>query len=178
MKTPILRFARLPAPAPLDGFALVLLNGVLARLDFAETDQAALKARFGEGVQLEEGEAPAQIAEALQAWLEGDFAPAQALPVDLGGTPFQQRVWAALREIPPGEIRSYGAIADRLGLARGASRAVGAANGRNPVSLVVPCHRVIGASGALVGYGGGLPRKLWMLRHEGARGFSADLFEA
>jgi methylated-DNA-[protein]-cysteine S-methyltransferase len=85
-----------------------------------------------------------------------------------GGTPFQQRVWAALREIPYGETRSYGAMATDLGVP-GAARAVGLANGQNPISIIVPCHRVVGASGALTGYGGGLPAKQWLLAHEAAR---------
>ncbi len=81
------------------------------------------------------------------------------------GADFEKRVWQALRRIVPGETTSYGAIAKALGSA-GASRAVGAANGANPIAIVVPCHRVIGASGSLTGYGGGLDRKLWLLDHE------------
>jgi len=85
------------------------------------------------------------------------------LPLAPQGTAFQQRVWAALTEIPYGETRSYGAIAKRLDLIPGASRAVGLANGANPISIVVPCHRVIGADGSLTGYGGGLDRKRFLL---------------
>ncbi|MBD0293343.1 MAG: methylated-DNA--[protein]-cysteine S-methyltransferase [Jiangellaceae bacterium] len=84
------------------------------------------------------------------------------LPLHPVGTPFQLRVWAALRTIPYGEIRSYGEIAAQIG-SPGAARAVGLANGRNPIAVIVPCHRVIGASGALTGYGGGLPRKQLLL---------------
>lgn len=89
------------------------------------------------------------------------------LPLALEGTPFQRRVWEALLAIPFGETSSYGAIARRLGDA-GAARAVGAANGRNPVAIIVPCHRVVGSAGALTGYGGGMERKRWLLVHEGA----------
>lgn len=89
------------------------------------------------------------------------------LPLAAVGTPFQQRVWAALLEIPFGVTISYGELAARLGDPK-ASRAVGLANGRNPISIIVPCHRVIGANGNLTGYGGGLDRKEWLLRHEGA----------
>ncbi len=89
------------------------------------------------------------------------------LPLAPRGTPFQQRVWAALLEIPCGVTISYGELATRLGDPK-ASRAVGLANGRNPISIIVPCHRVIGANGNLTGYGGGLDRKEWLLRHEGA----------
>jgi methylated-DNA-[protein]-cysteine S-methyltransferase len=88
------------------------------------------------------------------------------LPLHLDGTEFQQRVWRVLTEIPYGETWSYGELAKRIGNPN-ASRAVGLANGRNPVSIVVPCHRVIGADGSLTGYGGGLQRKQWLLAHEG-----------
>ena len=105
-------------------------------------------------------------------WLDAYFAGASAddmsssgLTLDLRGAPFEKRVWTALRTIAPGETTSYGAIANALGSA-GASRAVGAANGANPVAIIVPCHRVIGASGALTGYGGGLDKKTWLLSHE------------
>lgn len=84
------------------------------------------------------------------------------VPVRLGGTPFQERVWTALREIPHGETISYGTLATRLGMPR-AAQAVGAANGQNPAAVVVPCHRVVGADGALVGYAGGLERKRALL---------------
>lgn len=89
------------------------------------------------------------------------------LPLEPGGTAFQQSVWDALRTIPYGTTTSYGAIARRLGDVR-ATRAVGAANGQNPIPIVVPCHRVVGARGELTGFGGGLDRKRWLLEHEGA----------
>ena len=90
------------------------------------------------------------------------------LPLAMRGTPFQLQVWAALEHIPFGETISYGELARRVG-APGAARAVGLANGRNPVPIVVPCHRVIGADGTLTGYGGGLDRKRWLLAHESGR---------
>ena len=89
------------------------------------------------------------------------------LPLAPAGTPFQKRVWGELRKIPFGTTASYGTLARKLGIPR-AARAVGAANGRNPISIVVPCHRVIGASGSLTGFGGGIERKRWLLVHEGA----------
>jgi methylated-DNA-[protein]-cysteine S-methyltransferase len=88
------------------------------------------------------------------------------VPLHLAGTPFQQRVWTALKAIPYGEITTYGEIARELGLVPGASRAVGLANGKNPVSIIVPCHRVVGSTGDLTGYGGGLHRKQALLDHE------------
>jgi methylated-DNA-[protein]-cysteine S-methyltransferase len=98
------------------------------------------------------------------------------LPLRPNGTEFQRRVWRALTEIPYGETWSYGELAKRIGNPN-ASRAVGLANGRNPIALVVPCHRVIGADGSLTGYGGGLPRKQWLLAHEGLQGGQRPLFE-
>jgi O-6-methylguanine DNA methyltransferase len=101
----------------------------------------------------------------LAAYFAGTSAEIGDLPLDMRGGAFEKRVWKALTRIPPGETTSYGAIAKALGSA-GASRAVGAANGANPIAIIVPCHRVIGASGSLVGYGGGLERKTWLLDHE------------
>jgi methylated-DNA-[protein]-cysteine S-methyltransferase len=108
---------------------------------------------------------PGGVTTKLHAYFDGDHAAIDELPVAPTGTPFQLRVWAALREIPCGETRSYGDIARRIGDPK-AVRAVGLANGANPIAVVVPCHRVIGADGSLTGYGGGLPRKRWLLAHE------------
>src|SRR4051812_17435579 len=91
------------------------------------------------------------------------------VPLAPNGTDFQRRVWNALREIPFGTTISYAALARRVSNAA-AVRAVGAANGRNPIPIIIPCHRVIGSSGSLTGFGGGLDRKQWLLRHEGAQG--------
>ncbi len=101
----------------------------------------------------------------LRAYFAGTSADLDGLPLDLRGAPFERRVWKALVKIPPGQTTSYGAIANELG-ALGASRAVGLANGANPVAIIVPCHRVIGSTGALSGYGGGLHRKTWLIDHE------------
>lgn len=113
-----------------------------------------------------EGESDAS--RAVDAYVGGDLAVIDQLEVDTGGTDFQRRVWAALRTIPIGETWSYGDLAAAVGN-DGAMRAVGSANGANPVSVVVPCHRVVRADGSLGGYGGGLDRKAWLLAHEGAR---------
>lgn len=104
------------------------------------------------------------VVEQLGAYFDGRLTRFD-VPLRLGGTPFQQRVWAALQEIPYGETTSYGEIATSLGQPT-ASRAVGLANGRNPVSIIVPCHRVVGSDGRLTGYGGGLPRKEQLLALE------------
>jgi methylated-DNA-[protein]-cysteine S-methyltransferase len=98
------------------------------------------------------------------------------LPVSVRGTAFQRLVWAELEKIPYGVTFSYGQIAAALGLPMGASRAVGTANGRNPIAIVVPCHRVIGANGKLVGYAAGLDRKKYLLNHESERTSQATLF--
>jgi methylated-DNA-[protein]-cysteine S-methyltransferase len=103
-----------------------------------------------------------------RAWLRGYFDGKAAdvdLPLDMRGAAFEKKVWKELLRIPAGETTSYGAIAKRLG-APGASRAVGLANGANPVAIIVPCHRVIGSTGSLTGYGGGLERKTWLIDHE------------
>lgn len=142
-------------------------EGVLRGLDFV--DNAArlkrlLRQHYGtDACQTQPVPKPIQLA--LAAYFAGELAALDALPVATGGTAFQREVWQALREIPPGTTQSYGRLAAQLGRPS-ASRAVGAANGANPISIVVPCHRVIGASGALTGYAGSLPRKRWLLEHE------------
>ena len=112
------------------------------------------------------GRSPAGVRAALRAYLAGELTAIDAVPVATGGTPFQRDVWAALRRIPAGQIASYGQLAARIGRPA-AVRAVGLANGSNPVGVIVPCHRVIGANGSLTGYGGGIDRNRWLLAHEG-----------
>ena len=106
-------------------------------------------------------------ARALAAYFEGDLMAIDGIEITVKTTPFQAEVWAALRRIPAGTTMSYGALAAALGRP-GAPRAVGHANGSNPISVVVPCHRLVGADGSLTGYGGGIERKRWLLAHEGA----------
>jgi O-6-methylguanine DNA methyltransferase len=113
------------------------------------------------------GPVPARVRDALKRYFDGDMTAFDAIPVTVRGTPFQEQAWAALRTIPAGETRSYADMAAQIGRPK-AVRAVGLANGQNPVPIMVPCHRVIGRDGSLTGFGGGLERKAWLLRHEGA----------
>jgi methylated-DNA-[protein]-cysteine S-methyltransferase len=110
---------------------------------------------------------PAAYHKAIQAYFAGEIDALEALPVAFGGTAFQQTVWQALQTIPAGKTLSYGQLATQIGNPK-AMRAVGLANGANPIGIIVPCHRVIGANGTLTGYGGGMERKHWLLRHEGS----------
>lgn len=134
--------------------------------DFAARMRMLLACHYG-AVTLTDGPTPASIARALDAYFAGDLTALDTVPVATGGSDFQRAVWAALRAIPPGTTTGYGALAAALGRP-GAARAVGLANGANPIGIVVPCHRVIGANGRLTGYAGGVGRKEWLLRHEGA----------
>jgi methylated-DNA-[protein]-cysteine S-methyltransferase len=109
--------------------------------------------------------APEAVEAAFAAYFGGDVRALEALPVRLGGTAFRQAAWAYLRTIPAGQTRSYAEQARALG-SGGAVRAVGSANGANPLGIVVPCHRVVQTGGGLGGYAGGLPRKAWLLAHE------------
>jgi methylated-DNA-[protein]-cysteine S-methyltransferase len=117
--------------------------------------------------RLSQGRPPDALRLALEAYFAGQLDAIDAVEVETNGTPFQKQAWAALRLIPAGRTASYAQQAARIGRPS-AVRAVGLANGANPVGLVVPCHRVIGANGTLTGYGGGLERKRWLLTHEGA----------
>jgi methylated-DNA-[protein]-cysteine S-methyltransferase len=139
----------------------------LRALEFSENEarmRRFLNRDYGEQ-ELEEGGAPASLKRALTAYFDGDIDALADVQTATAGTPFQREVWKALRAIPSGTTVSYGQLAASLSR-RGASRAVGAANGANPIPIVVPCHRVIGADGSLTGFGSGLPRKKWLLDHE------------
>lgn len=121
--------------------------------------------RFYADAPIADGDCPPKVSERLNAYFSGDIDALDAFDTDPLGTPFERSVWKALRDIPAGATNSYGALAKRL---NSSPRAVGRANGRNPVGLIHPCHRIIGADGSLTGYAGGLDRKEWLLRHEGA----------
>jgi methylated-DNA-[protein]-cysteine S-methyltransferase len=153
------------------GEALLVTDpaGCLRAFDWADREPSMarlLRLHYGP-VYLQAGAAPAEVTRRLRRYFDGELDGLGAIVWCTGGTEFQRAVWRALTSIPPGETLSYGALAARLGCPK-AVRAVGLANGSNPISVVVPCHRVIGSDGALTGYGGGLPRKRWLLRHERA----------
>ena len=142
-------------------------DGILRALEFGDHESRMdrlLAEHYGDHT-LEKGSAPASIKQALEAYFDGELGAIDEVRVATGGTLFQKEVWNALREIPAGTTISYGQLAEKISRT-GASRAVGAANGANPIPIVVPCHRVIGANGTLTGYGGGLAHKKWLLEHE------------
>jgi methylated-DNA-[protein]-cysteine S-methyltransferase len=152
---------------PIGALLLVAFEDALCALGFLDRWPGldrALRQRFG-AVRLQPEKNPNGASDRLRAYFAGDLAALDQLRVNAGGTPFQQQVWAALRAIPVGRTTSYSDIARAIGSPR-AVRAVGAANGSNPVSIVVPCHRVIRVDGRLCGYGGGIQRKRWLLQHE------------
>ncbi|HEX7360240.1 MAG TPA: methylated-DNA--[protein]-cysteine S-methyltransferase [Bryobacteraceae bacterium] len=134
--------------------------------DHIQRMQRLLRLHYGqEQLQLEPRSDASDARHALERYFDGELAAIDKLRVESGGTPFQREVWKALREIPAGGVTTYGRLAAMLGRPK-AVRAVGLANGANPIGIVVPCHRVIGAGGGLTGYGGGLARKRWLLDHE------------
>jgi methylated-DNA-[protein]-cysteine S-methyltransferase len=136
--------------------------------DYEAGLQRSLSRQYGKnGFRLTEARNPHELSAAIAQYFAGDVKVIDKLPVKTGGTKFQREVWRALREIPCGKTISYGELAKRIGRPA-AVRAVGLANGSNPIGVVVPCHRVIGADGSLTGYGGGMERKRWLLKHEGA----------
>ena len=153
--------------SPIGALILVGRAGVLHVLAFPE-QWAEHRARLERAVGAEQIESVAVLpafSAALDGYFAGDLAALDNIRAEARGTPFQRRVWQHLRTIAPGHTTSYGAMARAIG-APAASRAVGAANGANPISIVLPCHRVVGSSGDMTGYGGGLERKRWLLAHE------------
>ena len=142
-------------------------TGNLRGLEFEENEARLMRLldRYYPVHTLEESPTPSSIKRALNKYFAGDTEALSQITTVMPGTPFQQSVWTALRTIPAGKTTTYGEIARQIGSPT-ASRAVGAANGANPIPIVVPCHRVIGADGSLTGYGGGEPRKKWLLDHE------------
>jgi methylated-DNA-[protein]-cysteine S-methyltransferase len=156
-------------PSPIGTIVLVCGAGALRAVAF-DGDESWMRRWLGRQYgphRLVPGRAAAAIRGPVEAYFEGHLEALDQVPVETVGTPFQQMVWSALRAIPAGTTATYGQLAARIGKPR-SSRAVGMATGSNPIPIVVPCHRVIGANGSLTGYGGGLDRKRWLLVHERA----------
>ena len=155
--------------SPIGRIVIVYAGDQVCALDYADCAERMhqLLHRRYQSVRLHEVPKTSRAATQLQAYLAGELGAINSICIDVGGTDFQQKVWAALRKIPPGTTQTYSALAQQLSAPK-AYRAVGMANALNPISIVVPCHRLVGANGALTGYAGGLERKEWLLRHEGA----------
>lgn len=153
------------------GIVYVVSDGIHLRgVDFGGNEerlQRILTRHYGR-YTLHAAREPGEAVSRLEAYFSGDLQAIDDVAVATNGTPFQRQVWAALRTIPAGTTVSYGTLAARIGRPT-ACRAVGLANGSNPIGIVVPCHRVIGANNGLTGYGGGIQRKQWLLEHEGVR---------
>mgnify|MGYP002634848852 CR=1 FL=1 len=137
--------------------------GRLCAAGFVDRHERMARALVADAAPLDD---PSGVTSRFRRYFAGELTALDDIEVAVRGTAFQEQVWAALREIPCGQTWSYGQLARHIGRPK-AVRAVGAANGANPVSIVVPCHRVIGANGTMTGYGGGLDRKRWLLAHEG-----------
>lgn len=144
-------------------------DGNLRAIDWTDHEDRihrSLRLHYGEdGFRIESVRDSSKLAHAIDRYFAGELTAIDTLPVQTAGTPFQREVWGALRKIECGATVSYGQLAEQIGRPT-AVRAVGLANGSNPISLVVPCHRVIGSNGSLTGYGGGIERKRWLLEHE------------
>lgn len=154
--------------SPVGALTCLVRNGVLIAVAFDSDSGSTIEkaARRFKGEEVRNAREAGGVRAAFAQYFAGDTRALDSLAVDPGGTPFQAKVWATLREIAVGRTWSYEDLARRVG-SPAAVRAVGAANGANPIPLVLPCHRVIGKNGKLVGYGGGMDRKVWLLRHEG-----------
>jgi methylated-DNA-[protein]-cysteine S-methyltransferase len=156
---------------PIGRFALVAdEDGRLRAAGFADRGSHVERLLGGwrERATVERATNPGGLSAAIARYFAGELRAIDGLETAAEGTPFQRAVWQALVEIPCGQTRSYGQIAKRIGRPA-AVRAVGLANGSNPIGVIVPCHRVIGSDGSLTGYGGGIERKEWLLAHEGQR---------
>ncbi len=154
--------------SPIGALTLATRGGRVCLLHFG-VDGAEIRrtlARWYGAEPIVERPDPAGAIGVLQAYFDGNVRALDEVPVEMNGTPFQKRVWEALRDVKAGTTAAYADIA-RAVSAPSAVRAVGAANGANPVAVIVPCHRIVGSNGSLTGYGGGLERKRWLLQHEG-----------
>lgn len=156
--------------SPIGKIVVVTRGDILCSVDFEgyeERMMALLQKRYGE-ILIKDAVNPGGVCDRIRAYLAGELNSLGDISTETGGTEFQQQVWQALRTIPPGQVMTYGELAEQIGRPK-AVRAVGMTNGLNPISIVLPCHRVVGANGKLTGYAGGLARKRWLLAHEGVK---------
>ena len=154
--------------SPIGEILLVVDDGQVCSLDYTDYQErmmTLLRNRYS-AFRLVEASDPYGFSSRIRAYLAGDYKALDSIPVHTGGTDFQREVWSALRAIPVGTTLTYGALAAKLGRPT-AYRAVGGTNALNPIAIILPCHRVVGANAALTGYAGGLARKQWLLKHEG-----------
>ena len=155
-------------PAPFNEILIVVDGGKLAALDFNgyEVRMQRLLAKRYDEMKFTKKSNPCGFSACLREYLAGELDALNDIPVETGGTEFQRAAWQALRTIPVGSTATYAEQAARIGRPK-AVRAIGAANGQNPIAIVLPCHRVVGANGSMTGYAGGVATKEWLLRHEG-----------
>jgi methylated-DNA-[protein]-cysteine S-methyltransferase len=166
--SPAVRLVVASVRTPLGGLRLVAAGNRLCAAEFDDCDDRlalSLRRRWGRHSPPDAGRLPPAVTRAIREYFRGDVTAIDELEVDLAGTPFQQALWTTLRTVSAGSTLTYAEMAARLGCPA-AARAVGHANGANPLSVVVPCHRLVGSNGSLTGYGGGLHRKHWLLAHE------------
>lgn len=162
--------------SPIGDIAIVCTDRALCAVEFGDFDDRlqALLWRRNPSYELVRSRDPLGVTARLERYFDGDLAALEDLAVDGGGSAYRERVWAALRAIPAGQTRTYAQVAAQVGATH--ARAVGQANSLNPIAIVVPCHRVIGANAALTGYAGGLARKRWLLDHEARHAGGAPPF--
>lgn len=165
-----MKLNRYTLPSPMGEMTFATQDNSVVAMMFsdlwADWEQMFAK-RVGPLDFIDNANAPSWLSQPFTDYFAGNLAAVHQVPVTLYGTDFQQKVWAGLAKIPPGETWSYGQLAKHVGSPKG-SRAVGAACGKNPVSLIIPCHRAVGGNGALTGFAGGIERKRWLLQHESA----------
>lgn len=154
--------------SPIGTILLVTNETQLCALDYEDYEQRMIKLlrRRFEHIHFKDADDPCGFSSRLRTYLKGEVRCLDDLPVNPGGTPFQRQIWTALRSIPSGTVMTYGELAKHLKRPT-AYRAVGMTNSLNPIAIVIPCHRLVGANGSLTGYAGGLERKRWLLEHEG-----------
>ena len=173
MSEPAPSFAKGIVPTPIGELVVVAHHATILIAEFGDRDDRIARQirQYHADASVTACALDSAITKAFEAYFRGEITALDTLETNPKGTDYEMRVWHRLRAIPAGSTTSYGALARELG---SSARAIGRANGRNPIGLIHPCHRVIGADGTLTGYAGGLERKDWLLRHEGALSMGFD----